>query len=169
MPSGAQPLHTLPTAMTPPLQPLVLGIGNVLMGDEGVGVHAVQALDAASLPAGVTVLDGGTGGFHLLSLFQEHNPVILIDATMDGAPPGTVRLTQPRFASDFPRTLSAHDIGLRDLLESASLLAPLPSMYLITVAIASLQPMSLTLSEPVRDALPRVTALVGSILAGRAA
>jgi len=149
--------------------PLVLGIGNVLLGDEGVGVHAVRTLDGASLPPGVTVLDGGTGGFTLLSLFQEHDPIVLIDATMDGTPPGTVRLTQPRFASDFPRTLSAHDIGLRDLLEAASLLAPLPSMYLITVAIASPQPMSMILSDPVRDALPRVGALVKTILSGPAA
>jgi len=145
--------------------PLVLGVGNYLLGDEGVGVHAVRALEQRQLPEGVTALDGGTGGFHLLSLFQEHDPILLIDATMDGAPAGTVRLLQPKFASDFPRTLSAHDIGLRDLLESAALLGPLPSLYLITVSIERLQGMSIELSPRVHDAIPEVVNKALEILA----
>ncbi len=143
---------------------LVLGVGNYLLGDEGVGVHAVRKLEEAGVPAGVTVLDGGTGGFHLLSLFQDYDPIILIDATMDGAPAGTVRLLQPKFASDFPRTLSAHDIGLRDLLESAALLGPLPRLYLITVSIEQLQSMTVELSPRVKDAIPEVLNNVLEIL-----
>jgi len=146
--------------------PLVLGVGNYLLGDEGVGVHAVRQLEEEGVPPGVTVLDGGTGGFHLLSLFQDYDPIILIDATMDGAPAGTVRLLRPKFASDFPRTLSAHDIGLRDLLESAALLGPLPRMYLITVSIEQLQSMSVELSPRVKDAIPEVVRLARSILPG---
>ncbi len=145
-------------------KPLVLGVGNYLLGDEGVGVHAVRALEEAGLPEGVTALDGGTGGFHLLSLFQDYDPIILIDATMDGAPAGTVRLLQPKFASDFPRTLSAHDIGLRDLLESAALLGPLPRLYLITVSIEQIQSMTIDLSARVRDAIPEVLRIAREVL-----
>lgn len=145
---------------------LILGVGNVLMGDEGVGVHAVRMLEQ-SVPADhVKILDGGTGGFHLLSLFQEYNPIVLIDATMDENPAGTVTLTQPRFASDFPRTLSAHDIGLRDLLESAQLIGPLPTLYLITVSIDKIQAMSMELSDPVQKSLPQVKKAIDGILAG---
>jgi hydrogenase maturation protease len=146
--------------------PLVLGVGNYLLGDEGVGVHAVRALQEHGPPDGAAVLDGGTGGFHLLSLFQEYDPVILIDATMDGAEAGTVRVLQPKFASDFPRTLSAHDIGLRDLLESAALLGPLPSMYLVTVSIEQLQSMSVDLSPGVQGSIPAVLEAVRRILSG---
>jgi hydrogenase maturation protease len=145
--------------------PLVLGVGNYLLGDEGVGVHAARQLQEEGLPPGVTVLDGGTGGFHLLALFQEHDPLILIDATMDGAPAGTVRLLQPKFASDFPRTLSAHDIGLLDLLESAALLGPLPTLYLITVSIDQIQSMSIDLSPPVKAAIPEAVRAAREILA----
>lgn len=144
---------------------LILGVGNVLMGDEGVGVHAVRLLEHSGLPENVTVLDGGTGGFHLLSLFQDYNPIILIDATMDGNPAGTVTLTRPRFASDFPRTLSAHDIGLRDLLESAQLIGPLPTLYLITVSIDKIQAMSMELSDPIQKCLPGVRKAIDGILA----
>lgn len=143
---------------------LVLGVGNVLMGDEGVGVHAITHLGQDVLPADATLLDGGTGGFHLLSLFADYDPVIIIDATMDGKPAGTITLTRPRFASDFPRTLSAHDIGLRDLLESAALLGPLPDLYLIAVSVHEIQPMTMDLSGEVRAALPGIAETTRSIL-----
>lgn len=147
-----------------PEKPLVLGIGNVLLGDEGVGVHAVRKLQTETLPPNITVIDGGTGGFHLLSLFKEFNPIVLIDATMDDKPAGTVSVLRPRFASDFPRTLSAHDIGLRDLIESAALLAPLPPIHLVTISIDSINPMSLDLSPPVQSSIPKVIMKVREIL-----
>jgi hydrogenase maturation protease len=143
---------------------LILGIGSLLMGDEGVGVHAVQALAPGAMPPGVTVVDGGTGGFHLLSCFSDYDPIIMIDATMDGRPPGSLALTEPRFATDFPRALTAHDIGLRDLIESAVLVGPLPKIFLITISIAEFRSMETALSGPVEAAIPRVHALIGQIL-----
>jgi hydrogenase maturation protease len=145
--------------------PLILGIGNVLMGDEGVGVHAIAALEQDGFPPTVTLVDGGTGGFHLLSLVKEHEPVIFIDATMDGKPAGTLTVLHPKFASDFPRTLSAHDIGLRDLLESAALLGPLPRLYLLAVSVDAIQPMTMELSGAVRASLPRIAEAARELLA----
>ncbi|MCK9408362.1 MAG: HyaD/HybD family hydrogenase maturation endopeptidase [Bacteroidetes bacterium] len=145
-------------------QTLVLGVGNVLLGDEGVGVHAVEHLKQYILSENVTLVDGGTGGFHLLSYFEEYSPIILIDATMDGRVDGTVCLLKPKFASDFPKTLSAHDIGLRDLIETASLLSTVPPVFLITVSINAVQPMSVELSPAVKLALPNVVTTVLSIL-----
>jgi len=139
---------------------LVLGIGNVLMGDEGVGVHAARRLEREVLPPHVSVVDGGTGGFHLLSYLSDFDTVVMIDATMDGQPAGTVSVIRPRYASDFPRTLSAHDIGLRDLVESAALLRSLPTIHLVTVSIEAMQPMELSLSAPIERALSRVVAVV---------
>ncbi len=142
----------------------MLGVGNLLMGDEGVGIHAVNQLSLRPVSPRVHVLDGGTGGFHLLSLFEEFDPIILIDATMDGKTPGTVTLTEPRFATDFPRTLSAHDIGLRDLLESAALLQDLPKLYLVAISIGEIRSMVTELSLDVKKALPKVVEIVEAIL-----
>jgi len=140
---------------------LVLGIGNVLLGDEGAGVHAVRRLERESWPPHVTLLDGGTGGFHLLSLFQEYERIVLVDATMDGQPPGTVRVIRPRFASDYPKTLSAHDIGLKDLVESAALLGHAPEVVLIVVSVKTLpEGLHAGLSPEVAASLPRVAELV---------
>jgi hydrogenase maturation protease len=137
------------------------------MGDEGVGVHAIRALERESPPLNVPLLDGGTGGFHLLSLFQEHREMILIDAALDGKPPGTVRVLHPRFAGDFPRSLGAHDVGLRDLIEAAALLGPLPRVDLVTVSIGHVEPMTLALSPAVAAAIPGVVRTVLGLLRDR--
>ena len=146
---------------------LVLGIGNLLMGDEGVGVRAIQYLQGEAWPADVTLVDGGTGGFHLLEYLRTDAPVVMIDATMDGQPAGTVSTLQPRYASDFPRSLTAHDIGLRDLVEAAQLTGELPLIDLVTVSIAEIRSMDLTLSPEVAAALPAVGHAVRDALARR--
>jgi len=135
---------------------LILGIGNVLMGDEGVGVHTIHALEEKTFPKDIDTLDGGTGGFHLMAYFQEYETIIMVDATMDKKPTGTVSIIEPKFASDFPKTLSAHDIGLKDMIESITLLGKLPKIYLITVTIDTIQSMHMELSEKVNTAIPEV-------------
>jgi hydrogenase maturation protease len=148
---------------------LVLGIGNVLMGDEGVGVHAVEYLKRETWPPEVELVDGGTGGFHLLDYLSAKEPLVMIDATFDGKPVGTVTTLRPKYASDFPRALSAHDIGLRDLVEAAQLTGALPDIHLITVSIGIIRPMDLTMSSPVAASLPAVSLAVRAALAQQTA
>ena len=126
------------------------------MGDEGIGVHVIKELEKANLPDNVVLLDGGTGGFHLLEYLMEYPTVIMVDATMDGKPAGTISVLEPKFASDFPKSLSAHDIGLRDLIEATAIMGDLPKMHLITVTIDDLQSMKTELSEKVKEAIPGV-------------
>jgi hydrogenase maturation protease len=154
--------------MAPP-RILVMGVGNVLMGDEGVGVHAVRALEARDWPPQVSLLDGGTGGFHLLSTFGDCDVLIMIDATLDGRAPGTVSVIEPRYAKDFPKGLSAHDIGLKDLVESAALLGTMPRVVLVTISVAELQPMQMTMSPAVEACLPAVMDIVTQQIAGLSA
>lgn len=135
-----------------------------MMRDEGIGIHVVRELEREEWPERVTVLDGGTGGFHLLSYLCEHERIVMVDATMDGEPPGTIRVLRPRSLTDMPRTLSAHDIGLRDLLESAALLGAKPEVVLVTVSVAEISgegvPLSTELSPRVLRVLPEAAALV---------
>ena len=147
---------------------LVMGVGNVLMGDEGVGVHAVRQLEKRQWPAHVSLLDGGTGGFHLLSHVGGCDVLVMIDATLDGRPPGTVSVIEPRYASDFPKALSAHDIGLKDLVDSAAILGMMPEVRLVTISVDSLQPMQMAMSPEVEASLPQVVAAVIGLVAGLA-
>src|SRR5210317_2257122 len=110
---------------------LVMGVGNYLMGDEGIGVHLIQEMDKIELPEKLDILDGGTGGFLLLNCFEAYPTIIFVDATMDGKPAGTISLLRPKFASDFPSALSVHDVGLKDMIEAVYLLEHQPYLYLI--------------------------------------
>src|SRR5215472_17609581 len=126
---------------------LVLGLGNVIMGDEGIGVHVVRALEKQSLPDNVECLDGGTGGFILLEPLQAASHIILIDATDDGNAPGTVTRTTPCFSKDYPPTLTAHDIGVKDLLDAFYMQSGEREVVLYAITIDPKQPISMELSE----------------------
>jgi hydrogenase maturation protease len=140
---------------------LVLGIGNTLLGDEGVGVHVVRSLMEAPAPEGVTYLDGGTGSLVLLEPLQDARRIVMVDATADGNPPGTLRRLVPKFSSDFPPSLTAHDIGLRDLLDSFYLMGQAtPDVVLFTVSIALPQDMTVDLGPEVAAAVPEAVARI---------
>jgi len=133
---------------------LVLGIGNYLMGDEGIGVHIVQRLEKMELPNYVEVLDGGTAGFFLMNVFDDYKKVIFIDATMDGKKGGTISLLKPKFAADFPKTLSVHDVGLKDMVEALYLQDNLPEMHLVTISVEGIQPMTIEITKDVEESIP---------------
>ncbi|MBN8686993.1 MAG: hydrogenase maturation protease [Chitinophagales bacterium] len=135
---------------------LIMGVGNYLMGDEGVGVHAAQKLLSSGLPEYVDVVDGGTGGFHLLEYFEKYNRVILVDATLDGQKAGTIRLIKPKYAADFPKSMSTHDIGLRDMVNSLQLLDKIPEMYLFVVSIEFIQQQGVEMTDEVEAAMPEL-------------
>lgn len=139
---------------------LVLGIGNVLMGDEGVGVHVVRALEKMTLPDPVVCMDGGTGGLMLLPDMREAGKIILIDASADGGPPGTVRRLSPKFSKDYPRTLTAHDIGLKDLLDAFYLFGEEPDVTLYAVTVELPPDVSVTLTPTVEAVVPTVAGMV---------
>jgi hydrogenase maturation protease len=140
---------------------LILGIGNTLMGDEGIGVSVVRELEKTALPASVELLDGGTGSFLLLEPMQKAEKVILIDATIDGAKTGTVRRLRPRYSKDYPRTLTAHDIGLKDLIDTFYLLGTAaPDVTLFAVSINDLQDLATELSPELLPVVPQIAQMV---------
>ncbi len=139
---------------------LIMGVGNYLMGDEGVGVHLIQEMSKIQLPEYVDILDGGTGGFLLLSCFEAYKTIIFVDATIDWKPAGTISLIRPKFASDFPSALSVHDVGLKDMIEAVYLMEQTPDIHLFTVSIEELIPMYIGLSPKVQNAIPEIISKV---------
>jgi len=131
---------------------LVLGIGNLLMSDEGVGVHVVHQLEKQDLPHYVECLDGGTGSFYLLEAMQQADRILLIDAAAFGDNPGTIHLLAPKYSKDYPRALSAHDIGFKDLLDSFYLMGSPADIHLIAITIDPNQAMGTTLSPTIAKA-----------------
>jgi hydrogenase maturation protease len=117
------------------------------MGDEGIGVYAVRQLEKHPLPPGVDCLDGGTGGFTLLEPLEDADRIIIIDAASDGNPIGTVTRTTPQFSRDYPPTLTAHDVGMKDLLDMFYIQGGEHEIILYAITINPRQPIRMSLSE----------------------
>lgn len=148
---------------------LVLGVGNLLMGDEGVGIHLLRRLENETAIPGVRLLDGGTGGINLLSEFDGVRDIVLIDATRDGKAAGSITFLQPRNVGDLPRGLGAHDFGLKDLFAVSELLGNAPAIHLFTISVEEVRPMCMELSPAVANAMielmPTVRAFASNLTA----
>lgn len=141
-----------------------MGVGNLLLKDEGVGIHVIRTLEKEELPPNVSLMDGGTGGLHLISWIQDYNRIIMVDATLDHNPPGTIRLIRPRYATDFPPLMSAHEIGLRDMIEAMILTEKLPDIQLIVVSAEDISEVGMELTPAVEAAVPEVVEMVKQII-----
>jgi hydrogenase maturation protease len=142
---------------------LVLGIGNILLNDEGIGIHVISQLEKEGF-AGADLMDGGTGGFHLLGFIQSYKTIIVVDAALDQFPAGHVRVLHPKYAKDFPTQLSAHEIGLKDLLDAAFLLGNMPEIYLVAISVKDLQDMGMELSPEIEAAIPEAVKQVKELV-----
>ncbi|MDX5325931.1 MAG: hydrogenase maturation protease [Bacteroidota bacterium] len=145
-------------------RPLILGVGNLLMGDEGIGCQAIRYLESLGWDQHFELMDGGTGGFHLLDHLTQREVVVLIDATLDDLPEGTVRLIRPNTLSDFPHTLSTHEIGLKDLISSLILLEEMSDMYLVAISVKDYARLSMDLSPEVEASLKKVESAIRRVV-----
>lgn len=112
------------------MKTLVLGIGNTLLSDEGIGIHVLKALSASALPGDkVELLDGGTLSFTLAVPIEQADGLIVVDAAQLQAAPGTVRVFEgedmDRFLTNQRRS-SVHEVGLTDLMNIAKLMERWP-------------------------------------------
>ncbi len=142
----------------PPPSLLVLGLGNVLCRDDGLGVAALEQLSRRyAAPAGVVILDGGTLGLALLAHVADADDLILVDAVRTAAPAGSlVRLAGDEVAPAVRERLSVHQIGLADLLDGMRWLGLRPRhLVLLGLVPASLE-LGLGCSPAVAAALPRL-------------
>ena len=142
---------------------LILGIGNILLHDEGIGIYAIKELQKLNLPDYVELLDGGTSGADLLDDISDRQKVIVIDAVDADIPPGTVlRLKRDNLLPSGPKSISLHEFGLAETLIMAEHLNCAPKdVTVIAVKPKDVSP-GLGLSEEINAVLPRV---IDSVLA----
>ena len=145
---------------------VVLGLGNILLGDEGVGVRVVEALSAGyDLPPEVAVIDGGTSGMDMMDMLAGLDALIVADALRTDKPPGTiVHLTGDAVPALFRTRISPHQLGLSEVLGALQLLGEGPkSLSLIGVAPLDLD-LGLALSPTVAaQVAPMVDIIVGDL------
>ena len=151
------------------LDTLILGVGNTLLADEGVGVHMLDYLRGnTSWAEQYTLVDGGTLSFTLAPLLEQAGRLVVIDAAQLGAPPGSVQVFEGADMDEFAARpgRSVHEVSLGDLLAITHLTETIPSYR----ALAAIQPETVawghTLSESVQQALPRVMHAIEQLLEG---
>jgi hydrogenase maturation protease len=122
---------------------LVLGVGNILLSDEGIGVRVIEALqDRYVIPAEVEVVDGGTSGMDLLETLGGRSQVIIVDAVKTGGPPGSVvRLQGEQVPVFFRGRISPHQLGLSDVLAALTILGSEPRQ----VTVIGVEPADLSI------------------------
>jgi hydrogenase maturation protease len=143
---------------------VVLGIGNLIMGDEGIGVRCVQRLeDEGVLPSGVSIIDGGTSTHELLDELENADLLVIVDAVASrGAPGSLVRLEGDRIPSAFSNKLSPHQHGINDLLATLALLGRSPAKVVLHGVTTARIELGMDLSPEVEAALPELVARVAS-------
>lgn len=143
---------------------LIIGVGNLLLSDEGVGIHVAQRLiQNYSLPEEILVLDGGTLGLDLLYYLEGIENLLIIDAVLMNKDPGTLmRMADDEVPSYMSFKMSPHHIGIPDMLFAAKL----KGLYPPNVVLWGVQPgvvdLGLDLSEPVDN---QIDTLIDHILA----
>lgn len=137
---------------------LVLGIGNVLMMDDSVGVRAVEELQGRyHFSDGVELLDGGTSGIELLSHIEGRDYLIIIDALKSGHPPGTiVRADGEDVPARFMTRISPHQLGLSDVLAAATISGRLPANLVLFGIEPKTIELGLGLSDEVRASFDKL-------------
>lgn len=134
---------------------LVLGLGNILLGDEGVGVRVIEQLLSRSLPDEIEVIDGGTAGYELINFFEGKEKVIIVDAVKTDDTPGSVyKMDLSVVQEDETVQLSLHQIGLKNVFKMASMMDLNPEVTLIGIVPKNYQDYNIGLSKEVEKAIP---------------
>jgi len=138
----------------------ILGLGNILLGDEGFGIHAVRKLKEKEIP-GVKIIDGGTLGLYLINFLRDTTHLLIIDAIKSNRKPGTIVILDGRdIKADSGIRFTSHDVSLPDLLTTMELLGyDLKEIRLIGVVPERIEPTT-DLSPSSKGAMERVMELV---------
>lgn len=149
-------MNSSPSGSRRPVRLLVLGLGNVLCGDDGLGTVAIARLNARyEVPDGVSALDGGTLGLSLLPYVEDAERAILVDAIRADEPPGSfVRLEGDEVGPAVAGRLSVHQVGVADLLDAARWRGRLPDELVLLGLVPDTLEVGVTRSARVEAGLP---------------
>lgn len=140
---------------------LILGIGNILMQDDGIGIHVLNELKKMNLPDQVELMDGGTGGFHLIPIIEGKKKLIILDAILSEDKPGSVyRLKFEDIDYKNTPNISLHEAGIIEALKLSSVHEKMPETVIIGVRPKEYKTFGLDVTPEIRKIFPKVIELV---------
>jgi hydrogenase maturation protease len=141
---------------------LILGMGNILLGDEGVGVHVIRELEKKKLPGNIELMDAGTAMFSILHLLEKRKKIVIIDAAKGGKRPGTIyRILPSQIKNEHNKLLSLHEMGLMECLAEVKSEAKPRDIVIIGIEPDSIE-WRLRLSSRLQRKLPEIVKAVMS-------
>jgi len=145
----------------PSIKTVILGVGNELLSDEGVGVHVVKALQKMELPTDIELYEGGTDGFGLLNIITAADRLVVIDSLKGGAEPGSIYKFDLKDAPGCPDLFktSVHQIGILEVIHLSGLIGKTPQTTVIGVEPKNIST-GLELSAEVKAKIPKIIELV---------
>jgi len=145
---------------------LIVGIGNILQMDDGIGPHVITDLLESDhdLPDNIDILDGGTAGYDLVPYMQNRDRIIVIDALKVDDKPGSIyHFTADNIAPD-RSTYSLHDFGLKKILDMLKMSGHEPHVEIIGIVPEDITTLDIGLTRPVKDAIPKVLDLIRNVI-----
>ncbi len=141
---------------------MVLGVGNLLFTDEGVGIHAIQTLlEQYEFSQNVSIEDGGVLGINLLGIISEADDLIVVDAIRNGGAPGTLYRLE---GDDIPKRIlgknSLHQVDLLEALTLCQALDKVPETVIVGVEPEDIETLGLELTPPVQEKMGDLIAMV---------
>lgn len=137
----------------------IIGCGNLLLQDEGIGVHLIEYLKDTSLPEGVDLIDAGTAGLDLLTFIQAAEKVVIVDAVRAGGKPGEIYSFSPDdFETEDSPKVSLHDITLKEIFRLLKKICHPPKITIIGIEPKDMD-IGTELSSELKEKLPRLSEL----------
>jgi hydrogenase maturation protease len=154
-------------AKSPPLNVLILGVGNLLMKDDGFGVHVINELRKYPFPPNVSLIEAGIVSHQLIPDFHAADFLIFVDAVEAGDTPGSIFRFRPedmRFMNNIKASL--HDMSLMDVLDMTELTGDRPETIIIAVQPKDVKTVSMEMNDEISAVIPRVIELIFDELKG---
>jgi hydrogenase maturation protease len=147
----------------------ILGLGNILLQDEGFGVHFVRYIsERYRFPEGVEIIDGGVLGYTLLDILGSCEEMIVVDCLkVDDAPGSIYRFTREEMDMHLPPPTSAHEVKFADVLCKSEMMGECPEMIFLCIVPQDYQDMNLEMTPIIKEKIPVMEKLLLEELASR--
>ncbi len=141
---------------------MILGIGNTLRCDDGLGVFIVRQMEESGspLPEGVDLLDGGTAGFDLLGLIDGYDKIVIVDALRTDDKPGSVYRFSPDHAVERRAQFSMHEVGIMEVIKTLRIMDNDPEIEFVGIVPENISDTDTVISRAVLDSIPRAMEVI---------
>ncbi|OHD64066.1 MAG: hypothetical protein A2176_08620 [Spirochaetes bacterium RBG_13_51_14] len=141
---------------------MILGIGNILRSDDGLGVYIIRHMEESGvpLPEGVELLDGGTAGFDLLGLIDGYDKIVIVDALKTNDKPGSIYRFTPEHAVESRARFSLHEVGIMEVIKTLRIMDHNPEIEFVGIVPDNICDIDTNISQAVRESIPRAVDVI---------